>query len=196
MKAVAADPFGVEAFRDRVMIGDGTVAAVEGGIEAGDLRQVRKAGEKDADRRQVVGLVQRRQRHVTFEIGEHVAIDPDRPVILRAAMYDTVTDCRGHKFLRLAQPSAGAEQCRRNIADLRRRVGLVDQELRIGTFGAQLRPRADAVHLPFDQAAQPAVAVRREHLELDTRRAGIDDQDRVHGSHAAGKAVPRRRASA
>ena len=43
--------------------------------------------------------------------------------------------------------------------------------------------------------------VDREDLELDARRAGIDDEDRVHGGHAAGSAVHagaahRRRATA
>jgi hypothetical protein len=39
-------------------------------------------------------------------------------------------------------------------------------------------------------------AVGREDLKLEARRAGIDDQDRIHRDHAAGKTAARRRASA
>ena len=43
MKAVATDAFRIEALGDGVVIGDRAMAAMEGGVEAGDLRQVREA---------------------------------------------------------------------------------------------------------------------------------------------------------
>src|SRR5262245_16162723 len=43
VKPVPPDPLGMEAFGDRVAVRDGAVAAMEGGVEAGDLRQLRAA---------------------------------------------------------------------------------------------------------------------------------------------------------
>ena len=43
VKAVAAHAFVVEPLGDRVVVGDRAVAAMERGVEAGDLRQIRKA---------------------------------------------------------------------------------------------------------------------------------------------------------
>ena len=50
-----------ERLRDRGLV------AMERGVEAGDLRQLRRALEQRPDRRQVVRLVQRRERHVFLE---------------------------------------------------------------------------------------------------------------------------------
>ena len=42
VKAVAAHALGIEALRDRVVVRDRAMAAMKGGVEAGDLRQVRE----------------------------------------------------------------------------------------------------------------------------------------------------------
>ena len=47
VKAVAAHALGVEALRNRIVIGERIVAAMKSRIEAGDLRKARKAGEKE-----------------------------------------------------------------------------------------------------------------------------------------------------
>ena len=92
VEAVAAHAFVVEMLRDRVVVRQRIVAAVEGGVEAGDLRQVGGARENGADRREIVRLVQRRQRHIAFELGQHLVVDQDRPVVVRAAMHDAMPD--------------------------------------------------------------------------------------------------------
>src|SRR5215475_8061832 len=51
--AGATHALGVERLRDRVMVGDGVVAAVERGVEARDLGQPRPVRPQRADRRQV-----------------------------------------------------------------------------------------------------------------------------------------------
>ncbi len=55
------------------MIRERAVAAVEGGVEAGDLRQFGEARADRADRRQIVGLMQRRERNVALEMREHLS---------------------------------------------------------------------------------------------------------------------------
>ena len=67
VKAVAADALGVEMLGDRVVVGDGGVLAMEGRIEARDLGQPRPVRHHRPDRRQIVRLVQRRERDIAFE---------------------------------------------------------------------------------------------------------------------------------
>ena len=184
MKAVAAHALGVEAVGDCVTIGHCTVAAMERGIETGDLRKIGKAAKKRANWRQIVRLVQRRERHEALQVRENFGVDSDRPVVVWAAVDDAMTDRSRYELLRFAQPRARGEECGRNVTNLGRRVRLIDQTFSVGVFGAQLWARADAVHLPFDQALQSTAPIRK-YLEFDARRAGIDDQDRVHGGHAA-----------
>ena len=92
MKAVAAHALRIEALRDGVVIRDRAVAAMERGVEAGNLRQMRKTRENGADRREIVRLVQRRERDIALKIGEHLVVDQNRTVVIGAAMHDAVTD--------------------------------------------------------------------------------------------------------
>ena len=46
VKSVSAHALRIEMLRDRIVVGDRAVAAVKRGIEAGDLREVRAAGEQ------------------------------------------------------------------------------------------------------------------------------------------------------
>ena len=63
-------------------------------------------------------------------------------------------------------------------------------------YRAEARPRADSFHLALDQTFEVCGCLDREDLEFHARRAGVDDEDRIHGVHAAGSAAMRRRASA
>jgi len=98
--------------------------------------------------------------------------------------------------LRLAQPASHLLHRGRKVGHILHRIFVVDQQRSVGRLGAQSRARADAVHLAFDQALEIAGARGFEHLELDARGAGIRNEDRIHGDHAAGRAAMRRRASA
>ncbi|GJD79423.1 hypothetical protein NBEOAGPD_2650 [Methylobacterium gregans] len=63
MEAVAANALLRHLTRDSEELRDLRLRVVEGGVEAGDLRQVGELPADDADRLQVVRLVQRCQRH-------------------------------------------------------------------------------------------------------------------------------------
>jgi hypothetical protein len=69
VESVPTHAFNIEALRNRVVISERAVAAVEGGIEAGDLSKVGEAGKKRADRGKIIRLVQGRERNIAFEIG-------------------------------------------------------------------------------------------------------------------------------
>src|SRR6516225_2240890 len=193
MKAVTAYPFCIEATGERIMIRHGTMSAMKCGIEAGNLRQLRATRKQRADRREIVGLVQRRQRNVTFESCQHLLIDEHRPVIVGAAMNDAMADSDQVEILGLAQPSTRRAYSAWQIRNRLLRVCLVDQRYLVGALGAQARADADAVHLAFDEARETADT---EELEFEARGTGIDNKDRIHGTHVACSAAVRRRASA
>src|ERR1700757_2925434 len=64
--------------------------AVECGVEARDLWQLRRALEQGADRREIVRLVQRRERNVLLQRREHFRVDANRPTVFEPAMDDTM----------------------------------------------------------------------------------------------------------
>ena len=68
MKAIATNPGRREARRQREQLRHLGNGAVESRVEAGELWRTRQPPEHDADRREVVRLVQRRERHVTVEL--------------------------------------------------------------------------------------------------------------------------------
>ena len=77
MEAIASHAVGVEARRYGKMVRNRAVAPVKGRIEAGDLRQLGKPRPEGLDRRQVVGLVQRRERPQARKFGEHGFVDDE-----------------------------------------------------------------------------------------------------------------------
>ena len=100
VKAVAPHALAVEVFRNREMIGDRAVTAMECRIEARDLRQLREARPDAADRREVVGLMQRRQRTQGLQFLEDLVVDQDRPVMVRSSVDHPMTDRHRRDFLR------------------------------------------------------------------------------------------------
>ena len=180
MESIAPHSLGVEAVRNGEMIGHGPVAAVKRGIETGDLRQFREARQNRADRREIVGLMQRRQRNIALKLGQHSAVDADWLVVIRAAVDDTMTDRQKIELLRFTQPGSDRLDSGRHV---RNRFGLkcaVDERGSAGTVGTQPRPCPDAVHLPLDQPLKATPFMGVVDLEFHARRAGIDDEDRVH----------------
>ena len=92
MKPISPDPFIVESAGYGIAIREFVMAAVKGSIEACDLREGRKSGKKRADRRQIMRLMQRRERRETLEARDHAMVDQHGPVVIRSAMHDPVTD--------------------------------------------------------------------------------------------------------
>ena len=196
METVSPDAFGMQRQGNREMIGQRAVAAMKRGIETGDLRQVRETGQDRPDRREIVRLVKRRQRNVAFQSRQHVLIDPHRPVVVRAAMHDAMSDRDRIDLQLFPQPCARCRERRRNIRHGFALVAAVDQHGAIGRRDAQPRAASDPVHLALDLALEAAVLLDPEDLELYARRACIGDEDRIHDIHAAATVEARRRASA
>ena len=195
VEAVAAHAFCIEALRHRIMVRQRGVTAMKGGVEASDLRQLGRPRQQRADRRQIVRLMERRQRDQALKLVQHIDVDQDRPVIPRTAVHDPMPD-RGRLVpVGFAQPFACYGEGGRDVGDAFGRVGFIDEQSAVGVHGAQPRLGTDAVHLPLDQAREAVVLLRSEQLEFDARRTRVEDEDSVHNGQAGGGAAARRRAS-
>ena len=62
------------------------------GVEARDLRQRRRASRDGPDRREVVRLMQRRERNQRFELGERRVVDQHGLREAHAAVDDAMAD--------------------------------------------------------------------------------------------------------
>ena len=140
--------------------------------------------------------MQRREGNVIVEMCENAVVDQDWFAEQRAAVNNTMPESDRLDLLFLAQPNASGRERGRNIGYLIASESLINQRVFVGRFGAQPGPRADAIHLPFQPFSRVTCALDLEDLELDAGRTSINDQDRIHRAHAAGKAAIRRRASA
>ena len=142
---------------------------MKGGVEAGDLRKFRSVGEKRAYRGQIVRLVQRRETGVSLEPAQHLRIDEHGTVVLRAAVHDAMADRTWLDAKLIAQPCRGYAERVRDVADDLGWIAAVDQRAAVRTECPQLRPAADAVHLPLEPALGALIAGDIEHLKLDAR---------------------------
>ena len=195
VKAVAADAALPQRVRQRQHLLHLRQRAVERGVEARDLRQVRRLGEQDLDRLQRERLVQRRQRDVALQVRQHRMVHADRRRVLAAAVHDAVGHGRG-------QPSAGLLDARsRARAALRRRTA--SSPSRTSAVGGAPACTSFAL-LPPMPSTWPAQRLARqrghcriEQRELDARRAAIEHEDRLaRGPCASSDRALRRRASA
>ena len=78
MEAVATHPLREERLGDRIAVGDLRMAPMKGRIETGNLKQARLTVENDADRGEVVGLVQGCQRSKQLELAQDRSTDDRR----------------------------------------------------------------------------------------------------------------------
>ena len=78
VKAVAAHAAFPQRMRQRQHLLDLRQRAMERGVEARDLRQFRQLGEQHLDRLEREGLMQRGERNVALQLGEHRGVDAHR----------------------------------------------------------------------------------------------------------------------
>ena len=92
MKPVALHAGVVELRRQRESLGDVRIRAVEGRVEAGDLRELRRTLEQPGHGRQVVRLMQGRERDEALESLDRLGPDPHRRRELQTSVDDPVPD--------------------------------------------------------------------------------------------------------
>ena len=135
MKAIAAHALVVIGARQGVGVVDEGMGAVEGGIEAGDLRNRRKRFHRRLDSGDVVRLVERRKRNEGAQFHERSLIDQDRLGIIRPAVDDAMAD-RGNRRIvpRVLEPFQNGAH-RRHMIDTGPR--LVEPECALLTRGCR-----------------------------------------------------------
>src|SRR6266480_5632113 len=90
VEAVAPDALSMELVRDRIMVRKRIVIAMKGSIETGHLRQSREVVQERPDRREVMWLVQWRQRDVSLQPPHHPMINQHWACMVRPAMDDAM----------------------------------------------------------------------------------------------------------
>src|SRR5581483_11820785 len=120
-----------------------------------------------------------------LKAGDDAVVDQDRPNIVRPAMHDAVADRDRRDPDLLPQPVAGDRHGSGYIGHGFDRKSAIGQRIATRSVGTQARAAADAVYLSLDLAAEHAIALGRIDLKLDAGGARVDDQDRIHGDHAA-----------
>jgi hypothetical protein len=92
VEAVALDPGLTDLSGERHELRHGGLAAMEAGVEAGDLRDAGQPLRHRLDGGEVVGLVKRCQRHESAEILQNLRRDHARAGILGAAVHHPMAD--------------------------------------------------------------------------------------------------------
>jgi hypothetical protein len=183
VKSVAAYALLEECVRQRKGLIDLRCRSVESGIETSDLRQFGIVGHCQLDRREIVRLVQRCQRHQSLELSQQFRSDPGRPGVAQPAMDHAVAERRKSP---VAEPVSCPRQdggqylarhARRFRTEIRGRDGLA-----LGPGGTRRRVGADPIDLP---AEDPPLALVK--TEFERRGAGVDhaDQGLSRRRHAA-----------
>ncbi|MNZ43896.1 hypothetical protein D3C78_615100 [compost metagenome] len=182
----------VEAVAPHAALGDGRrqgehlrefgLPAMEGGVEAGHLGQLRRPLGDGADRRQVVRLVQRGERVEAGEPLQYPAVHPGRPGELLAAVDHPVAHGDQLVFLEEAAQELHQVQGCAGVAELAVFApALLGEDGARRIAGDEMRRAVDALDLPA-QAQFRLRLVGGEQGELEAGRAGIEDQDHLlHG---------------
>ena len=92
MESVPSYALSIEPLRESIMVGQRAMTAVKGGIEAGDLRKAGAAREQRSNGRQVIGLVERRQRNIALKLRYDVGVQQHWLVVVRPAVDHSMTD--------------------------------------------------------------------------------------------------------
>jgi hypothetical protein len=176
MEAVAAHAFLVQPLRDREAIGYLRMAPMEGRIEAGHLKQVWLPLQDCADRGQVVGLMQGRQRHEALQMLDDFRGDNSGVAEIGTAVHHTMPhrDGQSATYL-LSQECNDLVERGGHAADFGDGVGSIYQRAPLGILGHQSRARADTVNLALHAPLDTSTVHNREQLELDARAACVGD---------------------
>ena len=95
MKPVAANAFVPERTRQCEALRNFRHRAVKSSVEAGDLRQAREVRSDRLNAGNLVGQMQRRKRDQTTQLIEERISNSFRSRVMRAAVYQSMTDCVG-----------------------------------------------------------------------------------------------------
>src|SRR5208283_2294207 len=168
------------------------LAAMERGVEAGNLRHLGGEGADRTDSRDVMRFMQRSQWYQSFEVGHDLAVDQHRLRIGQPAMDNTVPHAVESGF--------AADMRREPIVDRRDGAGVaftcnrpVGKLIAVRIVDLQVGRRTNAFDLAMSVCRKRPVGQSLEYRELDAGRPGIDDEHWfAHGRHPTLTATARR----
>ena len=155
------------------------LGTVECGVEASDLRQLRRASQQGADRRQVVRLMQRCERNVLLQRRQHRRVDANRFAVLEAAVNDAMSDSREAMLAEL-RAQEGDQMIERAIMPKLDAIapGLLAQDLPVPILGDETRRGMEAFGLSAHSQLERGATLGEER-ELEARGACIENGDRI-----------------
>lgn len=159
--------------------------AVERSIKTSHLWEFWKIGEKRPDRSQIMRLMKWGKRHEPLQSGYDTVVDQHWLAEIRSTVNNAVTDCDRANADFIAQPSADDAHCGWDVRNRFDRIDAVGQGFVVRIARPQARTTANAIQLALDLPPQSPLPFDRKDLELDARGACIDDEDGIHGDHAA-----------
>ena len=138
MKAVALHAGVTNFSRQRHKFRHGRLASMEAGVETGDLGHTGQLVAHGFDRGQVMGLMERRQRHKRAKVLQGFRRDDAGTGVFGAAMHDTMAD---------AQHPRAAVACAQPIGEhVERRAPIAHGRIQrlVGQLGARVVLRREA----------------------------------------------------
>ena len=184
MESVAPYPGLAHRARDGEELSDIRLTVMECCVEAGDLCDLWKSAPEDADRLQVVRLMQRGEWDQPFQRLECVFLDPDGLGVRFAAMDYSVPNAGERESLAvLAQPGRQMIQ-RLLMADLlASRLVHMSDDLAFGVGCGEARLVTESLELPAEDTTRLARTLRCKDLKLQARGPRIEHQE--DGRHAS-----------
>ena len=176
VEAVALHAGVTNFLRQRHEFRHGRLAAMEAGVEAGHLRHAGQLVPHGFDRGQVVGLMERRQRHQRAKVLQDFRRDDAGTGVLGAAMHDAMADAQHARAgVAFAEPSGEHAERRAPIANrcIQRVVGQLRTRV---VLGRETRRCSDPVDLAARLQTPGLLAGPAIHAELQARRTGIEDE--------------------
>src|SRR5271165_1670146 len=132
-------------------LGDVLLGAMKSRVKAGDLRHMWSGVEDCANGREVVGLMQWRQRFEPFQRCQHIAIHADRAVEFHPAVNDPVTDAYDRRSRNQAAGRGEYFPCGSIVVEPLSRPGALNQSVAVGVLDIETRADADTLDLPVEQ---------------------------------------------
>jgi hypothetical protein len=186
MEAVTPHAGVVKLGRQRESLRDVWIRAVERRVEAGHLRELRRALEQQGDRQQIMGLVQRRERDEALQRLERRRLDPHGRRVVQTPVDDPVAD---------ADQSVVRELVLQEVAEILNRAIVTELPPRPGLFGDDAARRI----LRHEAGCRVEALDLSPHLEreladtlgkggeLDARGAAVQNEDGVVGFRHCGR---------
>ena len=147
MKAITLYAGATQLPRKRNQLRDCGLCSVKAGVEARHLRHTRQSFTDGLDRREIVRLMQRRQRYKPPQFRQHFGRNYDRAGIPRGAMHNPVSDAeyRRRPIFR-SKPHRKGPQGGADVLHFAREPA-IDQNFPIGVFDGNARRYFDAFDL-------------------------------------------------